>query len=83
MIQWYPGHMAKAKKMLQDNLKLTDIVVEVADARAPLSTRNPDFNDLFSGKQRVVILNKSDLASSEETNRWISVCTTRRMPLGK
>ncbi|MBR5804529.1 MAG: ribosome biogenesis GTPase YlqF [Clostridia bacterium] len=72
MIQWYPGHMAKAKKMLQDNLKLTDIVVEVADARAPLSTRNPDFNDLFSGKQRVVILNKSDLASPERTNQWIS-----------
>ena len=79
MIQWYPGHMAKAKKMLQDNLKLTDIVVEVADARAPLSTRNPDFNDLFSGKQRVVILNKSDLASSEETNRWISVFESQGM----
>ncbi len=79
MIQWYPGHMAKAKKMLQDNLKLTDIVVEVADARAPLSTRNPDFNDLFSGKQRVVILNKSDLASPEETNRWISVFEAQGM----
>ena len=79
MIQWYPGHMAKAKKMLQDNLKLTDIVVEVADARAPLSTRNPDFNDLFSGKQRVVILNKSDLASPEETNRWISVFESQGM----
>ncbi|MBQ3664065.1 MAG: ribosome biogenesis GTPase YlqF [Clostridia bacterium] len=79
MIQWYPGHMAKAKKMLQDNLKLTDIVVEVADARAPLSTRNPDFNDLFSGKQRVVILNKSDLASLEETNRWISVFEAQGM----
>ena len=72
MIQWYPGHMAKAKKMLQENLKLTDIVVEVADARAPLSTRNPDFNDVFAGKQRVVILNKSDLASPEATARWIS-----------
>lgn len=72
MIQWYPGHMAKAKKMLQENLKLTDIVIEVADARAPLSTRNPDFNEVFAGKQRVVILNKSDLASKECTDQWIS-----------
>ena len=79
MIQWYPGHMAKAKKMLQENLKLTDIVVEVTDARAPRSTRNPDFNDVFSGKHRVVILNKSDLASPEETSRWISAFEAQGM----
>ena len=61
-IQWYPGHMAKARRMLLENLKLIDVVVEIVDARAPAATRNPDFDALFAGKARVVLLNKSDLA---------------------
>lgn len=70
-IQWYPGHMAKARRMLEENIKLIDVVVELVDARAPLATRNPDFDALFSQKSRVILLNKSDLASNEQTKRWI------------
>ncbi len=70
-IQWYPGHMAKARRMLAENLKLIDVVVELVDARAPLATRNPDFDDLFAGKDRVMVLNKSDLASPEGNKLWV------------
>lgn len=72
LIQWYPGHMAKAKKMLAENLKLIDVVIELVDARAPKATRNPDFDALFSQKQRVIFLNKSDLASEAETKKWMA-----------
>lgn len=71
LIQWYPGHMAKAKRMLAENLKLIDVVAEVVDARAPLASRNPDFEALFSQKKRLVILNKADLASPTATRAWI------------
>lgn len=71
-IQWYPGHMAKAKRMLQDNLKVIDVVVELVDARAPESSRNPDFDSLFRSKARVILLNKSDLADPQETKRWMA-----------
>ncbi|NCB32164.1 MAG: ribosome biogenesis GTPase YlqF, partial [Clostridia bacterium] len=71
LIQWYPGHMAKARRMLVENLKLIDVVVEIVDARAPIATRNPDFDDLFSGKRRVVFLNKSDLADQATTKAFI------------
>ena len=71
-INWYPGHMAKTRRMLQENLKMIDVVVEILDARAPMASRNPDFDDLFAGKARVVLLNKSDLADSNATKRWIS-----------
>ena len=70
-INWYPGHMAKAKRMLEENLKLIDVVIELVDARAPLSTRNPDFDALFKGKSRVLLLNKSDLADPATNKRWI------------
>lgn len=72
LIQWYPGHMAKARRMLTENLKLIDVVVELVDARAPLATRNPDFDELFAGKERVILLNKSDLAAPEKTKAWIA-----------
>lgn len=72
LIQWYPGHMAKARRQLIENLKLIDVVVEIVDARAPRATRNPDFDDLFKEKKRVVLLNKSDLASPVETKNWIA-----------
>ncbi len=71
-INWYPGHMTKTRRMLQENLKMIDVVVEILDARAPLASRNPDFDDLFSGKARVVLLNKSDLADANATKRWIA-----------
>lgn len=71
-IQWYPGHMAKAKRMLEENLALIDVVVELADARAPRATRNPDFDSLFASKNRVILLNKSDLASPPATKVWLA-----------
>lgn len=70
-IQWYPGHMAKARRMLIENLKLIDVVIEMVDARAPLATRNPDFDELFINKQRIIIMNKSDLADPALCKRWI------------
>ena len=76
-INWYPGHMAKTRRMLIENLKMIDVVVEIIDARAPLASRNPDFDDLFAGKARVVLLNKSDLADGNATKRWISYFARR------
>ena len=70
-INWYPGHMAKAKRMLEENLKLIDVVIELVDARAPAASRNPDFDALFQGKSRVLLLNKSDLADPATNKRWI------------
>ncbi|MFZ5975901.1 MAG: ribosome biogenesis GTPase YlqF [Bacillota bacterium] len=69
--QWYPGHMAKARRMLKENLKLIDLVIEVLDARIPASSRNPDFEELFKNKMRLLVLSKSDLASEEKTQAWI------------
>ncbi|MEN6594553.1 MAG: ribosome biogenesis GTPase YlqF [Clostridiaceae bacterium] len=76
-INWYPGHMAKTRRMLIENLKMIDVVVELIDARAPLASRNPDFDDLFFGRARVVLLNKSDLADPQATKRWISYYASR------
>lgn len=76
-IQWYPGHMAKARRMLAESVKLVDVVIEMVDARAPASTRNPDFDDLFGAKPRVVVLNKADLADSEATRAWIRAYRAR------
>lgn len=76
-INWYPGHMAKTRRMLVESLKMIDVVVEIIDARAPLASRNPDFDDLFAGRARVVLLNKSDLADPQATKRWISYYASR------
>ncbi len=69
-IHWYPGHMAKAKRMLEDNVKLVDVVVEIVDARAPIACRNPDFETLFQNKLRAVVLNKCDLSSKVQNKAW-------------
>ena len=76
-IQWYPGHMAKARRMLAESVKLVDVVIEMVDARAPASTRNPDFDNLFGTKPRVVVLNKADLADPEATRAWIRAYRAR------
>ncbi len=70
-INWYPGHMAKARRQLSESLKLIDVVVEIVDARAPMASRNPDFDDLLAGKTRVVLLNKSDLADAAASKDWL------------
>ncbi len=70
--QWYPGHMTKAKRMMQENLKLIDLVIELVDARIPLSSRNPDIDELGKNKSRVILLNKSDLADASVNQAWMT-----------
>ncbi len=69
--QWYPGHMTKAVRMMQENIKLIDLIIELVDARIPLSSRNPDIDKLAAGKSRIVLLNKSDLADPVYNRQWI------------
>ncbi len=69
-IQWYPGHMTKAKRMMQENIKLVDLVIELVDARIPLSSRNPDIDELGRQKARLLLLNKSDLADERMNEAW-------------
>ena len=69
-INWYPGHMKKTRELIQENLKLVDAVIEVIDARIPVSSRNPIIDELVSGKPRIIALNKSDLADEEANRRW-------------
>ena len=69
-IQWYPGHMTKARRAMQEDIKLIDLVIEVVDARVPFSSRNPDIDDLAKNKGRIVLLNKSDLASERLNDAW-------------
>ena len=69
--QWYPGHMTKAKRMMQENISLIDLVIELVDARIPLSSRTPDIDELGKNKSRLILLNKSDLADPGENKRWM------------
>ena len=69
---WYPGHMAKARRAMTEDIKLIDIIVELVDARAPFSTRNPDIESLGAGKERIIVLNKADLAEESITRDWIT-----------
>ncbi len=70
-INWYPGHMAKTKRQIIEDMKLVDVVIELLDARIPKSSRNPDIQGMVKNKKRIVILNKSDLADEKETKKWI------------
>ncbi len=69
--QWYPGHMTKAKRMMQENIKLIDLVIELVDARIPISSRNPDIDELGKNKARLILLNKSDLAEEKQNDAWV------------
>ena len=68
--QWYPGHMTKARRMMQENIALIDLLIELTDARAPQAGRNPDIDTLAKGKSRIVVLNKADLADETATREW-------------
>ena len=70
-IQWYPGHMTKARRMIGDNLKLIDAVCEIVDARIPLSSRNPELDEMTGNKPRLIVLNRMDQADPEETKKWV------------
>ncbi len=69
-IQWYPGHMTKAKRMMQENIKLVDLILELVDARVPFSSRNPDIDEMGRQKARIILLNKCDLADEKKTALW-------------
>ncbi len=69
--QWYPGHMTKARRMMQENLSLIDLVIELVDARIPLSSRNPDIDTMGKNKARLILLNKSDLADADLNQEWM------------
>ena len=71
-LQWFPGHMAKTRRMIQDNLKLVDVVIELVDARLPLSSRNPDVDKIIGSKPRIVVLNKADIADNSLTMKWLN-----------
>lgn len=79
-INWYPGHMAKTRRQIQEDLKLIDIVVELLDSRIPISSRNPDINNIIEGKKRIVVLNKSDLADEKETLKWLEYFKLNKIP---
>lgn len=70
--QWYPGHMTKAKRQMQEDIKLIDLVIELVDARIPLSSRNPDIDDLGRQKARLILMNKADLADEKQNQAWAS-----------
>ncbi len=69
-INWYPGHMKKTRELIQENLKLVDLVIEVIDARIPISSRNPIIDELVKDKKRIIVLNKSDLSDRRENDKW-------------
>lgn len=79
-IQWYPGHMKKTRELIQQHIKLVDIVVELLDARAPKATINPQFDDLIGHKKRLIVLNKADLADPEITKEWVKYFETQAKP---
>ncbi len=70
-INWYPGHMAKTKKQIIEDLKLIDIVIEMLDSRIPLSSQNPDIAKIIQNKDKIILLNKCDLADEKENNLWL------------
>lgn len=69
-INWYPGHMAKTKREIAEDMKLIDIVIEILDARIPISSQNPDIQGIIKNKKKIILLNKCDLANEAETKKW-------------
>ena len=79
ILSWYPGHMAKTMKQVEEDLKLVDIVIEILDARIPISSQNPNVQKLIKNKKKIVILNKADLANENETKKWIKHFEKRKI----
>ena len=71
--QWYPGHMTKAKRAMQEDIKLIDVIIELVDSRVPYSSKNPDIDQLANGKSRILLMNKYDLADPVRTDQWLSL----------
>lgn len=81
LIQWFPGHMTKTKRMIEEHLKAVDVVAELLDARIPVSSANPMVEEIVSGKPRIIILNKADLANLRATDQWISYYEKKGIPV--
>ena len=79
-LQWYPGHMKKARRLIEENLKLVDVVIELLDARIPASSANPMLKEILSDKPRVIALNKADLADPSDTGAWIRYFSAQNVP---
>ena len=79
-INWYPGHMAKTKRKIKEDLKLIDVVVELLDSRIPISSQNPDFAEITNGKKKIVILNKSDLSDEKQNKLWVEYFKQKGIP---
>lgn len=79
-VQWYPGHMTKAKRMMLEDIKLIDLVIELIDARVPTSSRNPDIDEIAKGKSRLAVLNKSDLADPHKNDEWLKYYQNKGTP---
>ena len=76
-IHWYPGHMSKARRIIKENIRLVDLVIELRDARIPRSSANPEFELLSRNKERMILLNKKDLADPAKTQEWIDYFMTQ------
>ncbi len=79
-INWYPGHMAKTKRQIIDDVKLVDIVIELLDARIPISSQNPDIAEITKNKKKIIVLNKCDLADEKQNKKWIEYFNRKNMP---
>ena len=79
-INWYPGHMAKTRRQITEDLKIIDIVIELLDARIPLASQNPDIAKITKGKKKIVVLNKCDLSDEKQNQRWISYFKKQGIP---
>ena len=79
-INWFPGHMAKTKRQIMEDLKLIDVIVEILDARIPMSSQNPDVKGYSKNKKKVVVLNKADLADETETKKWVKYFASKGIP---
>lgn len=81
VINWYPGHMAKTRKQIENDIKLVDIVIEILDSRVPISSQNPEINKIIKNKKRIIILNKTDLAEESENDRWVNYFRNKKIPV--
>lgn len=79
-INWYPGHMAKTRRQIQEDLKIVDIVIELLDARIPISSQNPDIAQITKGKKKIIVLNKCDLADEKQNQIWVNYFEEKEIP---
>lgn len=79
-INWYPGHMAKTRRQIEQDLKLIDIVIELLDARIPISSQNPDISKITGKKKKIIVLNKCDLADEIQNKKWVNYFNNKQIP---